>query len=212
MALNYVSHYSDYTHATSHGNSYPNQSSNYQRKLTNYRLYNNILHQQDFEMELNPYGLEVGKYQDEIKPYNKTYNKINALLGEEIKRPFDYRVAVINNEGVREKLGMQDEILRRELNQVLDAVQSKVRQEVSSMMDQGQIDPQQQAAMEQELENTVNSLLDPKNLDRLVKTDMRNAKEHKASQILDYLVRTLDVSFKKNESFKHGLITGEQFT
>lgn len=35
--------------------------SEYNRKLANYQLYNNILNQKDFERECNPLGIEVGQ-------------------------------------------------------------------------------------------------------------------------------------------------------
>ena len=49
--------------------------------LSNYRLYNNILDQKEFEKICNYYGVDVNQYQDEILHYNKTYNKINVLFG-----------------------------------------------------------------------------------------------------------------------------------
>lgn len=59
----------------------------YDKKLANYRLFNNQLDQADFERECNPLGLEIGQYKDEIQPYNKTYNKIQTLLEEEARMP-----------------------------------------------------------------------------------------------------------------------------
>ena len=50
----------------------------YFRKLSNYQLFNNVLNQEDFEKECNPFGINVGQFKDEIKPYNKIPNKINA--------------------------------------------------------------------------------------------------------------------------------------
>lgn len=71
-----------------------------QRKISNYRLYNNQLDQQDFERECNPYGITSEEFQDKIQPYNKTYNKINVLLGEELKRPFNFRTYLVNSDAV----------------------------------------------------------------------------------------------------------------
>ena len=72
----------------------------YDRMLSNYLLYNNVIDQNDFERECNPLGIEVGQYKDEIMPYNKTDNKIQVLLGEELKRNVDFRSVIINEEGV----------------------------------------------------------------------------------------------------------------
>ena len=51
--------------------------SDFDRMISNYRLFNNELDQRDFERECEPLGLDVGAFQDEIQPYNKTYNKIH---------------------------------------------------------------------------------------------------------------------------------------
>ena len=75
----------------------------YNQKLSNYQLYNNILNQKDFEKECNPLGINVGQFKDEIKPYNKCYNKIQVILGEELKRPINYRCSIINSEGIKNK-------------------------------------------------------------------------------------------------------------
>ena len=84
----------------------------YDKKLANYRLYNNILDQADFERECNPLGLEVGQFRDEIQPYNKTYNKIQVLLDEENKRPFKYKVIVTDPDSIRTKLAYRDGMFR----------------------------------------------------------------------------------------------------
>lgn len=63
-------------------------STNYHRMLSNYQLYNNELNQADFEKECNPLNIDIGAFKDTIQPYNKTYNKIQVLLSEEIKTSF----------------------------------------------------------------------------------------------------------------------------
>jgi hypothetical protein len=84
-------------------NDYTEVKKEYDKKLSNYRLYNNIIDQKEFEKECNPLGFEVGQFEDEIKPYNKAYNKIQVLLGEELKRPFSYRTIISNSDGINEK-------------------------------------------------------------------------------------------------------------
>ena len=57
----------------------------YDKKLANYRLYNNILDQADFERECNPLGLEVGQFRDEIQPYIKLIIKYRYFSTKKIK-------------------------------------------------------------------------------------------------------------------------------
>jgi len=69
---------------TDNSNGASDLETRYTRMLSSYQLYNNIINQADFEKDCNPLGIEVGQFQDEIKPYNKTPNKINALLGRRV--------------------------------------------------------------------------------------------------------------------------------
>jgi len=85
----------------------------YYRKLSNYRLYNNVLDQRDYEKECNPLGLNVGQFKDSVQPYNKTYNKIQVLLGDELSRKFPYKAVLINTEGVRSKLLQRDAMIKQ---------------------------------------------------------------------------------------------------
>ena len=175
--------------------------SSYQRKLANYQLYNNILNQNDFERETNPLGIEVGQFKDEIQPYNKTYNKIQVLLGEELKRPFNYRTVLTNSDAIQSKLEHKRALLRQFL-------QTSLSMHINDVMERfyGETldDPQ---AMQQQM----TSLVPPEKLDQYMSMTYRHAKEHTADVMLQYLVRQQNIQEKKNDSFKHGLIAGEEF-
>ena len=93
--------------------------SDYMRKLSNYMLYNNKLYQKDFEKICNPLGIDVGQFKDEVMPYNKTYNKINLLLQEEAVRPFNYRVALVNSEGIKSKLEEKNKMMKEYIYSVV---------------------------------------------------------------------------------------------
>ena len=77
--------------------------SRYNRMMSNYRLYANEVETSDWERLCNPLGFEVGQAKDEIQPYNIAYNKIYTLLGEEWKRPFNFRAVLINEEGTKQR-------------------------------------------------------------------------------------------------------------
>lgn len=165
----------------------------YDRKLSNYQLYNNLLNQKDFERECNPLGIEVGQFKDEIQPYNKTYNKVQVLLGEELRRPFNYRVVLTNPDGVKSKLAYRDDLLR-------NFVYSKIEEVLTSFNQQPEeplFDP--------------STLMDPSTIESYMATSYLSAKEITASKILNYLTRKLSLKEKKNDAFKHGLISGEEF-
>jgi len=167
--------------------------SDYDRKLSNYQLYNNLLNQKDFERECNPLGIEVGQFKDEIQPYNKTYNKVQVLLGEELRRPFNYRAILVNPDGVKSKLAHRDDLLR-------NYVYSKIQEVLTSFQQQPEeplFDP--------------STLMDPSTIDQYMSTKYLSAKEILASKLLRYLTIQLSLKDKKNDAFKHGLISGEEF-
>ena len=105
--------------------------SNYQRKLSNYQLYNNQINQADFERECNPLGLQVGQMGDTIKAYNKTPNKIQILLGEDLKRPFNYRAILVNPEGIQSKMSDRNSLIRdyitQQVSTTVKSIQAKLQ-------------------------------------------------------------------------------------
>lgn len=166
--------------------------SSYEKKLSNYQLYNNILNQRDFEKECNPMGLEVGQFRDEIQPYNKTYNKIQVLLGEELRRPFNYKVVLTNPDGIKSKLAHKDDMLR---NYIYSVIQQTL-EEFQLSPEEPLFDP--------------STLIDPSELDSYMSTSYLSSKEILASKLLQYLTRSLSLKDLKNDAFKHGLISGEE--
>lgn len=163
----------------------------YQEKLSNYQLYNNILNQKDFERECNPLGIEVGQFKDEIQPYNKTYNKLQVLLGEELKRPFNYRTVLVNQDGVRAKELHKQVMLKEFLTQQIN----KHIAQYTNLPD---------------LEQTQSTVIPPEELDEYFSTKYQDARERTADQILQYLYLKETIKEKKNDGFKHGLIAGEE--
>lgn len=165
--------------------------SEYNRKLSNYQLYNNILNQADFERECNPLGIEVGQFKDEIQPYNKTPNKIQVLLGEELKRPFNYRAVLTNSEGIQAKQMHKKFLLRQFL-------MNEFNKHMSQYADMP------------EAEDFVENIIPPEKIEEYFSKSYRDAREHLADQILQYLSRKENLTEKKNDGFKHGLIAGEE--
>lgn len=156
------------------------------RMLANYQLYGNIVNQVDFESTFNPLGIDVGQATDKIQPYNHSYNIINVLLGEELKRPFNVKAVLTNEDGFNAR--------QIEKNKLL---QQFVIQELQKYIDPetGEQDPS----------------LDPKKIDKYISTEYQPAKEIAANKVLKYLTRHLDIKSKKNDAFKHALISGKEF-
>ena len=166
----------------------------YHRKLSNYQLYNNQINQKDFERECNPLGLEIGQYADEIQPYNKTYNKIQVLLGDEARRPFNFRTILTNSEAIKTKLAHRDTLIRK-------FVEDQINRTIQALS---------QMYSKEELQQETEKIMDPKEVERYMKTSYLDGREQLASKMLRYLLRTLDITDKRNDAFKHALISGEE--
>jgi hypothetical protein len=163
----------------------PDQNKDIHRMKSNYQLYNNQLNQQDFERECNPLNIDVGQFKDTIQPYNKTYNKIQVLLSEELSRPFVFKTLLVNADGVKSKLMYRDNLLKT-------YIQNKVSNTIRGLYGE-------QAEEEGMM---------PEEINKYMKYTFLDAKEVTANRIMEYLWKKLSIDGLKNESFKHGLISG----
>lgn len=159
--------------------------------LASYRLYNNEIDQEDFARDCNPLGIEVGQVQDIIRPYNKTYNKIQVLLGDELLRPFNYKVALTNADGINTKLAHRDSLIR-------SFIYSRIQETIKA------ISPMYQPEL---LEEGTQHIMDPQQVERYMATTYRDAREMLASKILEYLTHKLNLKQLKNDGFKHALLS-----
>ena len=95
--------------------SYNGRSSRY-RKQVNYDLYNGRLSRDDFEYVTSPHGLDADDFPAELQHYDIMSPKLNLLLGEEMKRPFNYRVISVGDDAVsliaKKRVEMLTEILK----------------------------------------------------------------------------------------------------
>lgn len=174
-------------------NNSANGIDDYERMLSNYQLYNNILNQKDFERECNPFGIEIGQFKDYIQPYNKTPNKIQVLLGEEVKRPFTYKTVLVNDDGIRAKQEYKNQMLRQFLMNEIQTVVASLTGDQAS---------------QEEVQQMMGQIIPPENLDEYMSKSYLDGREHLANQILTYLFKKLRTVERKNDGFKHGLISG----
>lgn len=184
----------------------------YDRMVSNYQLFNNFLNQKDFERECNPMGLTVGQFQDEVKPYNKSYNKINVILGEHLKRPIDARVAIMSEDGISRKLQEIDSQVQLMMFDAMSEIQQMYMESASQMFSQEGIeDPEQQQALNEQVMKFVESFVSPQKLSGYVGEGFISKLEKAYSRLLRYFKYTKRLKEKMNDSFKHGLISGYEF-
>lgn len=163
----------------------------YDRLASNYDLYNNKINQSDFDYYCNQLGLTVGKF-PEIEAYNKTYNKINVVLSEELNRSFEYKAILINDDGIKSKMMEYQAVLQKittdYITNILNTIQYGQDEGITQMLD--------------------SSYNIKDELEKVSETKFLSSKEITANKLLDYMYRVDELRMKKNDSFKHGLISG----
>lgn len=173
--------------------------------MRSYKLYNNEINQEELDKDFNILGVDIGQRKDEIMPYNKAHNKINTLIGEMIKRPFNYKAVLTNSEGANAIKEVRKQML-------LQYVEAQVQKNLAltQLKEDPNITPEiyQQAA--QQIEQEFAGIPDPEGIEDYLANEYLEPREIKANSLLDVLIKQEDILEKKKDSFKHGLLSDEE--
>lgn len=157
----------------------------------NYDLYHDILHEDDFKHVIEPYGKRVGNFPAKLQNYNIIKPKIDLLVGEEIKRPFNFRAVVNNPEAVSEALDVKKkmilEYLNNELLQKLQAQGVPIQNEETG------------------------EVMTPPQIEEYMTHTYKGLAESTANKALKYLIKYNGIKEKFNDGFKDLLISGKEF-
>ncbi len=161
-----------------------NGRSSKHKKQINYDLFNGILDPEDFEHVVNPYGFKEGEFPATLQHYDIISPKLNLLLGEEVRRPFNFRAVSVNEEAVSEmEIG--------EKNVIMEAYTDYIKSIVEG------VDPAEAEAK-------------IKGIDKYLKYSYSDLRERTSNHILKYLMREESLEYKFNGGFKDALIAGEE--
>lgn len=155
--------------------------SSYYRKRTNYNLYSDILDQEDIESTCNPLGLSGLTSPARMQNYPISNPKIDVLVGEEIKRSFDWKIRVINDDAVSRK---EDELLGK-------------FEEMMTRHIQG-------AGSEEQIEEEL------RGFDRFKNYEFQDMHERASTHIMTYLWQHQKMDYKFSKGFKDALIVSEE--
>lgn len=180
----------------------------YDRKVANYMLFNNIINQEDFAKEINRYNFKIDKdHEREIKAYNKAPNKIQVLLGEELARTLKFRTLIDNEEGVQTKIVEIDQ----EIAKFIDGLYQQVQGIISkSVQQEGALDEEKQQEADQKIQEAVNNYISEPKLKSLKNRTFLARVERLYALFLKSLIREHYLKDKSNDGFKHSLIAGEE--
>jgi len=76
----------------------------------------------DLQMILNPDGIEAGYIPDKIQHYPLINSKLNILVGEERRRPFNYHAIVTNPNAISEMEKQKKDMIFQDLKNAVQDV------------------------------------------------------------------------------------------
>ena len=155
----------------------------------NYDLYNNIINRSDFTYVTNPYGIQ-DEFPARLNNYNIITPKLKLLEGEEIKRPFNFRVAAINSEAVSQIQEKKKELL-------LQYLESELINEL--------------AAQGIEVTNPeTGEVMTPEQVEKYMTYSESDIRESIANKMAKYLIKEQNLEYKFNKGFKDALIVAKE--
>ena len=165
-----------------------NSRTSREKKLINYNLYNGYLHLPDLEYVINQRGLGNTDVPANLAHYDNISPKINLLLGEEIKRPFNQRVISRNADTVT-------------------AIEEKQKQMIFDLYMQNIQGNQEQQPQDP---NQPQEPQTPAEVQKYMNCTYKEMKELIGQQVLTYLTDEQRLKLKFNQGFKHAFIAGEE--
>ena len=158
---------------------------------TYYDLYNSIYNEKDLKYVTNPFKQQDG-FPATAQDYNIIKPKIDLLLGEETKRPFNFRVSRTSDIATSE---MQDKAKQM----LIDYIQAEIMSRLS---------PEDQARYQQALQS--GEVMQPEQIQKYMSKDYKDVAESVAYHSLNYLKNKLNITHEFFKGWKDALIGGEE--
>ena len=156
---------------------------------TYYDLYNSIFNEEDFKKITNPFKVEDG-FPATPHDFNIIRPKIDLLIGEETKRPLNFRVVRTSQEATNELQDKQKQMLEDYM--------------MSAMM--AQLGPEEQQQFQQQLES--GEVMPPEGIAKYMDKDYKDIVENTAYHTLTYLREKLNIDNEFIKGWKDALISG----
>ena len=158
---------------------------------TYYDLYNGIYNERDLKYVTNPFKQQDG-FPASAQDYNIIKPKIDLLLGEETKRPFNFKVLHTSDIATSQ--------LQEQAKQMLiDYIQASITARLS---------PEDQARYQQALQS--GEIMPPEEIQKYLSRDYKDVAESVAQHTLNYLKNKLDIVHEFFKGWKDALIGGEE--
>ena len=168
-----------------------NSTSYYGELQTYYNLYNSIFDEKDFKSITNPFKVEDG-FPATPHDFNIIRPKVDLLIGEETKRPLNFRVIRTSQEATSE---MQE----KEKQMILQYIEAAITAKMS---------PEEAQQFQDQLLS--GEIMPPEQIAQYMDKDYQDIVENTAYHSLTYLREKLDLDNEFIKGWKDGLISGRE--
>lgn len=168
-----------------------NSTSYYGELQTYYNLYNSIFDEKDFKSITNPFKVEDG-FPATPHDFNIIRPKVDLLIGEETKRPLNFRVIRTSQEATSE---MQE----KEKQMILQYIEAAITAKMS---------PEEAQQFQEQLQS--GEIMPPEQIAKYTDKDYKDIVENTAYHSLTYLREKLDLDNEFIKGWKDGLISGRE--
>ena len=158
---------------------------------TYYNLYNSIFDEKDFKRITNPFKVEDG-FPATPQDFNIIRPKVDLLIGEETKRPMNFRVVRTSQEAASELMDQEKEML---IQYMMSAIMSKMSEEEA-------------VQFQQQLQS--GEIMPPEAIAKYMSKDYKDVVENTAYHTLVYLREKLNLDNEFIKGWKDALIAGTE--
>lgn len=168
-----------------------NSTSYYGELQTYYNLYNSIFDEKDFKSITNPFKVEDG-FPATPHDFNIIRPKVDLLIGEETKRPLNFRV-------IRTSQDATSEMQEKEKQMILQYIEAAITAKMS---------PEEAQQFQEQLQS--GEIMPPEQIAKYMDKDYKDIVENTAYHSLTYLREKLDLDNEFIKGWKDGLISGRE--
>ena len=158
---------------------------------TYYNLYNSIFDEKDFKRITNPFKVEDG-FPATPQDFNIIRPKIDLLIGEETKRPMNFKVVRTSQEAA-------SELMEKEKQMLMQYIMASITARMS---------PEEAQQFQQQLQN--GEVMPPEAIAKYMQRDYKDVIENTAYHTLSYLREKLDMDNEFIKGWKDALIAGSE--
>ena len=158
---------------------------------TYYDLYNSIFDENDFKRITNPFKVADG-FPATPQDFNIIRPKVDLLIGEETKRPLNFRVVRTSQEATSELMDKEKQML---IQYMMSAITARMS-------------PEEQQQFQEQLQS--GEIMPPEEIGKYMRRDYKDVVENTAYHALVYLREKLGLDNEFIKGWKDGLIAGEE--